>query len=514
VIIVKNFWKAFFVVSFFAVLASGPSFAAAFETFTLGLPADARTLDPQQAVDTMSFAVTKHINEPLVTVDGKTKKLVPVLAESWEILDAQTYKFHLRKGVKFHNGEPFTAEDVVFSLKRVADPKSAYANSRGRFIDLDGFEIIDDYTLIVKTVGPVGGWLESMKHPYASIYNKKAVEEGGENYFRNPVGTGPFKFKSWVKGESLELTAFEDYYGKKPNFKNFNIRILPDDSSRVIALETGKVDMIYAVPPNDQDRLNEPSSKVKVVKAPGLNLIYLGMNTQKKPLDDARVRLAIDYAINKEAYDQVVYHGNSNLPQGPVLPLSTFTPKESKSYPYDPAKAKALLKEAGYPDGMTLKLWITNLQDRINGAIVVQSMLADVGIKVEIEALESGVFDEKVATREQDMIISTWGMQTNRDAGQFWLPLFHSKAIGPTNWTVLSDPQIDETIDKANSTVDAAAREKILQQIWERLDVLHPMVCLSVPNELYGARKDLNGLEDLYDGRINYLGNLSLQEQN
>jgi peptide/nickel transport system substrate-binding protein len=103
-------------------------------------------------------------------------------------------------------------------------------------------------------------------------------------------------------------------------------------------------------------------------------------------------------------------------------------------------------------------------------------------------------------------------MQTNRDAGQFWLPLFHSKAIGPTNWTVLSDPQIDEMIDKANATVDAAAREEILQQIWERLDVLHPMVSLSVPNELHGARKDLVGLEDLYDGRINYLGNLSLQD--
>ena len=297
----RNFGKALFGVLIFVAATAACSFAATFETFTLGLPGDARTLDTQQAVDTMSFAVAKHINEPLVTVDGKTKQLVPVLAESWEILDPQTYKFHLRKGVKFHNGEPFTAEDVVFSLKRVADPKSAYANYRGRFIDLNGFEILDGHTLIVKTVGPVGGWLESMKHPYASIYSKKAVEEGGEDYFRNPVGTGPFKFKSWVKGESLELTAFEDFYGKKPNFKNFNIRILPDDSSRVIALETGKVDMIYAVPPNDQDRLNEPSSKVKVIKAPGLNLIYLGMNTQKKPLDDPRVRLAIDYAINKEA---------------------------------------------------------------------------------------------------------------------------------------------------------------------------------------------------------------------
>ena len=170
-----------------------------------------------------------------------------------------------------------------------------------------------------------------------------------------------------------------------------------------------------------------------------------------------------------------------------------------------------MLAEAGYSNGMTMKLWISNFQDRINGATVIQSMLAEVGIKVEIEAFESSVFDKRLTTKEQDLIISTWGMQTNHDAGQFWLPLFHSKSIGPTNWTVLSDPELDRLIDTANATVDAAARRELFQQIWDKLDVLHPMVCLSVPNELYGARKDLEGLEDLYDGRLNYLGNLSLK---
>ncbi|MDR2528367.1 MAG: ABC transporter substrate-binding protein [Synergistaceae bacterium] len=507
----RRFWKVFLTAWALAAAGVPGACAAEFETFTLGLPADASTLDPQQAVDTMSFAVTKHINEPLVTVDGKTKKLVPVLAERWEILDPQTYKFYLRKGVKFHNGEPFTAEDVVFSLSRVADPKSAYANSKGRFIDMNGFEILDDHTVIVRTVGPVGGWLESMKHPCTSIFSKKAVTQAGAGYFRNPVGTGPFKFRKWVKGESIELEAFDDYYGKKPNFKNFLIRILPDDRSRVIALETGKVDMIYAVPVNDQKRLNQPSSKVKVIRTPGLNLVYLGMNTQKKPLNDPLVRLAIEYAVNKDAYDQAVYQGNSTRPAGPLVPLSTFTPMESKTYPHDPAKAKALLAEAGYSNGITMRLWVNNFQDRINGATVIQSMLAEVGIKVEIEALESSIFSQRLTTKEQDLILSTWGMQTNRDAGQFWLPLFHSKSIGPTNWTVLSDPELDRLIDTANATVDAAARKELFQQIWDKLDVLHPMVCLSVPNELYGARKNLEGLEDLYDGRLNYLGSLSLK---
>ena len=505
----KMFVRLLMAAVFLFVACTG--FAKNMETFTLGLPGDAKTLDPHQAVDTLSFIVTKHINEPLVTVDGRTKQLVPVLAEKWEILDQQTYKFYLKKGVKFHNGEELTAEDVVFSLKRAASPDSVYAKSKGKYIDTDGFKIIDKYTLIVRTRGPVGGWLESMKHPYASIFSRKAVEEGGKEYFRNPVGTGAFRFKSWVKGERMELVAFDDYHGKKPAFKNFNIVVLPDDSSRVIALETGKVDMIYALPPTDFDRL-DASAGAKAFKAPGLGLIYLGMNTQRKPLDDPRVRLAIEYAINKEAYDAIVFQKKSAQPAGPLVPASTFSPKDAKPYPYDPAKAKALLAEAGYPKGLTVNLWISNFQDRVNGATVIQSMLAQVGITVNIQVFESGVFDTKVKTNEQDMIISTWGMQTNRDAGQFWLSLFHSASVGSTNWTVLRDKEVDEGLDAVNSTVDDAKRTELFQKIWNRLDTLHPFVSLAVPNELYGARKDLVGLEEFYDGRLNYLGNLTLKD--
>jgi peptide/nickel transport system substrate-binding protein len=505
----KMFVRLLMAAVFLFVACTG--FAKNMETFTLGLPGDAKTLDPHQAVDTLSFIVTKHINEPLVTVDGRTKQLVPVLAEKWEILDQQTYKFYLKKGVKFHNGEELTAEDVVFSLKRAASPDSVYAKSKGKYIDTDGFKIIDKYTLIVRTRGPVGGWLESMKHPYASIFSRKAVEEGGKEYFRNPVGTGAFRFKNWVKGERMELVAFDDYHGKKPAFKNFNIVVLPDDSSRVIALETGKVDMIYALPPTDFDRL-DASAGAKAFKAPGLGLIYLGMNTQRKPLDDPRVRLAIEYAINKEAYDAIVFQKKSAQPVGPLVPASTFSPKDAKPYPYDPAKAKALLAEAGYPKGLTVNLWISNFQDRVNGATVIQSMLAQVGITVNIQVFESGVFDTKVKTNEQDMIISTWGMQTNRDAGQFWLSLFHSASVGSTNWTVLRDKEVDEGLDAVNSTVDDAKRTELFQKIWNRLDTLHPFVSLAVPNELYGARKDLVGLEEFYDGRLNYLGNLTLKD--
>jgi len=488
-----------------------PARAANLKTLRVGLPNDAKSLDPLRAVDTMSFTVIKHINEPLVTVDGRTKKLVPVLAERWEILDPCTYKFYLKKGVRFHNGEELTADDVVYSLKRTLSPESLYAKSKAKAIDPNGFEIIDKYTVIVRTLGPAGGWLESMKHPYACIFNRKAMEEAGKDYYRHPIGTGPYKFKKWVKGERIELTAFDDYHGGKPKSKNLDFYVIADDSSRVIALETGKLDMIYEVPSNEYERINS-DGRAKVVMAPGHNLYYLGMNTQKGALKDRRVRMAIEYAINKEAYIHVVYQDKAVQPSGPVVPSSTYTPGQPKVYPCDPARAKALLKEAGYPDGLTLNLWVSSSQHEINGATVIQSMLANVGIKINISVMESSVFDDKVRSNDQDLIISTWGMQTNRDAGQFWLSLFHSSSIGTTNWTALNDKIVDEGIDLANSSVDPAVRKAAFDKVWERLDEVHPFVCLAVPNELYGGRRDLQGMEDFCDGRLNYLGNLTVEK--
>ncbi len=480
------------------------------DTLRIGMINDAKTLDPLKAVDTISFSIVRHINEPLVTVDGKTRELVPVLAERWEVNDPLTYTFYLKKGVKFHNGEELTADDVVWSFRRAMSKESLYAKSKAKCIDPDGFKVIDRYTVVVKTIAPFGGFLESMKHPWASIFSRKAVEEAGADYFRRPVGTGPYKFDSWIKGERCELSAFDGYHGEKPHAKKLVFLVMSDDSSRVIALETGAADMIYSVPSSDFDRL-ESEGRVKAVEGIGHNIIYLGMNTQKQPLSDPRVRLAVDYAIDKDAYAHVVYQDKAAVPEGPLPFSSSFTPSGSHRLPRDPAKARALLKEAGYEKGLGLNLWIESNQNYINGATVIQSMLADVGISVNIVTLESGVFDDSVAAGEQDMIISTWGMQTNRDAGQFWLSLFHSHSVGSTNWTMTKDEIIDRNIELGNASVDPRARRAAYQAVWERLGELRPFVSLAVPSELYAGRKDLKGMEDFRDGRLNYLGNLTVE---
>ncbi len=484
------------------------------EEMRIGVSVDAKNFDPQNSTDTFSFSMQKQIYEPLYTVDGKTRQLTPVLAESYEQINDHTYKFHLRKGVKFHNGEELTADDVVYSLTRVADPKrSVFAKGNGVWIDPEGFEIIDKYTVIVRTKGPVGGWLGSMKHPYATILNKKAVEEAGADYFRKPVGTGPYKFVSWTKGEKVEMEVFEDYWGVKPYAKKLTFVVLPDDSSRIIALETGQVDMIYAVPPSDFERLQD-SDKVKAVKARGLLLLKLDMNTDSPKLKDPRVRKAIDAAINKEAYIQVVYNGNGIPGQGPLPTASSWFPENPEKWDYNPELAKKLLAEAGVKD-LELELWVMNAADRINGATVLQSMLADVGIKVNVSVFENAIISDKICQEadKYDMYAATWGMQTTRDAGIYWQSVITTTCIGSTNSARISDPEIDKLTGEANQCVDEVERGKLFQKIWDRMNDLHPWVYLCQADELNGAQKDLIGVDELYDGKINLLTGLHYPEQ-
>ncbi len=487
-----------------AVLA-GAAFARG-DTMTVGVAIDAKNLDPQNCVDTYSFCLTNQIYETLYTVDGKTRLLTPVLAESYDQLDEKTYRFHLKKGVKFHNGDEMTAEDVVFSLKRATSPGSVFASSKGRYIDPDGFSIEDKYTVIVKTRAPFGGFLESMKHPYASILCKRAVEEAGGDYSQRPVGTGAFKLVKWTKGEKLELEAFDDYHGPKPAYKKLTFLVIPDDSTRVIALETGKVDFVYAVPTSEFNRL-AGGNKVQLARAPGLVLYYLGMNTQSPKLADPRVRLAIEYAIDKKAFNSVVYEGNSEPAVGPLLPVCSFYPEDAAPFPYDPEKAKALLEEAGARD-LTLTLWALNLQELINSATVLQGMLSRVGVKLDVQILENGVFNDRMKTGAYDMFLYMWGMMTNRDAGVYWQSLFTKNAIGTTNYTRLDDDLIDGWIAEATETLDTEKRGAIFRKTWDRINELHPMVYLAIPSELYGAQKDLKGADELCDGKISFLGRL------
>lgn len=506
---VRKLAVLFVLVSVLAFCA--PGFAAVKETLTVGMSSDAKSLDPQGTNDTSSSSALIQLYEPLLEI-RKDKSMAPVLAESWEQVDPLTYKFKLRKGVQFHNGEELKADDVIFSLHRMTLPSSAPVKTYGDNIDPNGFEKIDDYTLLVRSRVPMTAFLGNLSHSSAYIMNKKAVEEAGKNYGNAPIGTGPFKFVSMVKGDRTVMERFEDYWGEKAKAKTLTFRCIPESNSRVIELETGNVDLIYNVPYTDVKRMQE-EKKVDVVLTPGMNITYLGLHTQKKPFDDPRVRKAIGMAIDKEGLNEVVYDGYAVVPQGPFLPKHLYYPSNPEPFKYDPEGAKALLEEAGFPKDYTMTIWTNDRKERIDSATIIQAQLAEVGIQVEVQILEWGTFLERLKSGELASFIIGWAASDANPDPDNWIGgPFHSKNAGPSNRVWLKDAQVDELIDKGKVTPDGPEREAIYTQLWNRINELTAWVYLTTPDFPYAKGKSVKGADDLYRGLINRLDQVYVEQ--
>lgn len=467
------------------------------EVLVVGTGADAVTLDPHGTNDQPSSRVSKQIYDTLI-FQTEELDLIPGLAESWEEVDDRTFEFKLRKGVKFHNGEELKASDVKFTLER-AKRSSHIGHIVGPISEV---EVVDDYTFKLSTAEPFAPILTHLAHPAAAILNEKAVVEYLEDedaefdteYGLHPVGTGPFKFKAWSAGDSITIERNDDYWGDKAKMKEVIFKSITDNSVRTIQLEAGDIDIAYDIQPNDVDRVENDANLV-LQRDSNLSTTYIGFNVDKKPLDDVRVRQAINHAINMQAVVDSVYHGVGSAAKGPLGPNVFGSYQGLEGYAYDVEKAKELLADAGLVDGFKISLWTNENQQRIDIATIVENQLEAIGIEVEVEVVEWDKYLKDTADGKHDMFILGWTTVT-ADADYGLYALFHSSQVGEAgNRSYYRSAEVDKLLDQGRTTVDADERADFYKQAQEIIRDDAPWIFTWTGENLAGLRKEVKGFK-------------------
>ncbi|MGY0692396.1 glutathione ABC transporter substrate-binding protein [Virgibacillus sp. FSP13] len=452
---------------------------------------DATQLDPHKGTDIPSANVYHgKIYEGLVKQD-KNMEIQPVLATDWEQIDDLTWKFKLREGVKFHDGTDFNAEAVKKTFDRVLSEETASPRA-SLYEMIEEINIVDDYTVEFKTSYPFAPLLSNLAHYAGGIISPKAIDEYGAELGQHPVGTGMFKFESWTPGSEIKLSTYDEYWGEKPNIDSVVFKVVPEDSTRIAMVETGEAHLAEPVPVSEVDRI-ENSQNMKLNRSDGLGIDYIGFNVEKEPFDDARVRQAINYAVDKEAIISGVYNNVGTVAKGPMGPGVWGYSENIAGYSYNIEKAKELLKEAGYEDGFKTTIWTNDNKARMDVAEVVQSQLKGIGIETEIKVVEWGAYLEGTANGDHDMFILGWSNMTgDADYNQYFL--FHSDAKGnPGNRSFYDNPEVDELINKGRQETNPDKRLEIYEKA-QKIEVEDaPMVFLRNDEDLVAVGNNVEG---------------------
>jgi peptide/nickel transport system substrate-binding protein len=457
------------------------------DTLTVAMNNLEQAIDPQRLTNVQSEF--RHIYEPLVERDA-TMKLVGRLAESWELVDPRTWKFNLRKGVKFHNGEEFTAESVKFTLERVINPDTK-SGQAFLFTLIDKVEVADKNTAIIRTKSPFGALLANLS-AYGGMLPPSAATDS-KILTERPTGTGPYKFVEFKKGEQWVLEANPDYWGTKAKVPRVIYRSIMEDSTRVAALQAGEIDVMRVVPPDKVDVVTKDSNLV-YSKVPSVVTRYLMFNNKKKPLDDIRVRQAFAYGIDRFTIHKSILKGRGSVAKAPLSPPVFGHNPNLEPYPYDPKKAKALLEQAGLGGGFeTVNMYFTGnyypVDDQVAQAIAEQ--MGAIGVKVKLDAKENQAGLVFIRAHNYDMNQAGWATLTgDPDFGLY----LHFRSIPEGNRPYYENPAVDKLLDEAKAETDQSKREKLYWQVQEILWKEEPYVWLWHDDSDLAMRKNVKGV--------------------
>lgn len=448
-------------------------------------PSDPVTLSPHEATDIYSRRVISNIFDRLVEINEKLE-VVPGLAESWEQTDATTLVFHLKKGVKFHNGEELTSEDVKYSLEEaVKSPKVGTL-----FKAIAKVETPDRYTAVVKTHEASGSLLTHLGHITASIMNKKYNESESE-FMRKPNGTGAYAFKDWKAGDRITLAKYDDYFRGKPSIDVVEVRAIPEENSRVIGLETGEIHISAEVQNIGRQAL-KGNKDVELRETSSLGVSYIGMNVMRDNIKDIRVRKAIAKGIDRDAIIDAIHNGvvpkaNSILGPG-VFGYS----KDATLVSYNPTRAKELLKEAG-KESLNIKLTTSGSEINKQIAEIMQAQLKDIGIKVDIEMLEWATFLNETANGKTDLFMMGWS-NSSGDADYGMTPMLHGTMKGGAgNRSFYDNTRLNALLDAGKIELDSEKRKEIYAEAQQIMADELPIFPLNFQIANAGVRKEVEG---------------------
>lgn len=478
-------------------------------TLRIAIGADANGLDPESVLNNNAGYVMSAIYDGLTSYKPGTTQVGPGLAESWDVSpDAGKYTFHLRKGVRFHDGTPFNADAVVAWLDRLLNKQNPhyYGNQQGidSFVDftfggIKSYTKTDDSTVVLQLKGPDATLLTNLAMAWSAVTSPAAVEKYGFGLQQHPVGTGPFSFVEWVPNDHITLKANPDYWGGKPHLSQIIYQVVPDPSTALLKLRGGEIDVLTDVAP-EQVAVVKQDSSLQLITQPGLAVLGVALPTDHKPFDDKRVRQALNYAVDKQNLNKYLFAGLADPMKAPMAAVEWGASTSLTPYNQDIAKAKQLLKDAGYGSGLNLTMWVYNTTRGYNPAggaklgTALQSDFQKAGVTVTLQQLEWTAYLAKVRNRAQSEMALTGWSGDNGDPDNFVSPLYGTSGIPTSNQSHYSNPEVDKILAQARATRDQSQRTQLYQQMQKTVWDDAPWVWLNTVEQVRAATSKVHGM--------------------
>lgn len=489
-----------------ALTLAGAVYAA---DLRVGFSLDALTLDPGNHRNRETETILRNMYDGLLTRDSKMQ-VVPELATSWKQVDTTTYEFKLKPGVKFHSGEEMTAEDVKFTFDRIIqkDRIDGKTSPRGGLLGpLKDIQIVDKYTVRLNLSVP---WaiLPAML-PFQEVVSKSFVQKVGDKGLATQAdGTGPFKLVEWRKGDAIIMERFADYYGGSPAIPPVGpakvdrviFKVIPENSSRVAALLAGDVEIATEVPVHMMKQI-ESSKVAKVVKVNGTRSFFIALNNTKPPFDNVLVRRAANHALDKKLIIDRILQKTATPINGVLSPDAFGFDPSLPAYEYDLAKAKKLLAQAGFPNGIDVTMDAEGAFSEMAQAIA--SLLTKAGIRTKVLVGEGSVIRDKwdpVKPKVGDMRLTSWG-NGSLDPEDIFAPTLKTKDRG--NSAGYSSGVVDGLLSAASTETNPQKRAEMFHHAQKQVNADAPWVFLWIPQDIYGVSKRLKGWQPSADSRVN-----------